>query len=172
MWHSHNKVLHTWLIISKYTKLPLHTEAGIIRVCEQRVFLYNLWCLLNGCSNRNSLGFHRSSLALTPSCSFPASAHLCFGHGMMETACAGGFSDWLHHVFCWQTSLCAAAMREGECRARVCVQVLVEKKTIKSTASGQLTGWLLESFGRVDDHMQKAVQARSLLIWKTSTQSS
>lgn len=39
----------------------------------------------------------------------------------------------------------------------------------QNAVSGRLTGRLLESFGRVDDHMQKAVQARSLLIWKTST---
>ena len=46
----------------------------------------------------------------------------------------------------------------------------VKQKTMQ--VSGQLTGWLLQSFGRVDDHVQKAVQAWILLIWKTSTQSS
>lgn len=33
--------------------------------------------------------------------------------------------------------------------------------------AGGLTGWLLESLGRADDHMQEAVQAGSFLVWKT-----
>lgn len=44
-----------------------------------------------------------------------------------------------------------------------------ERERKEERVSGWLTGWLLESFGRVDDHMQKAVQARSLLIWKART---
>lgn len=33
--------------------------------------------------------------------------HLSIGHGRMKTACAG-WSDWLDHVFCWQTFTAAS----------------------------------------------------------------
>lgn len=87
--------------------------------------------------------------------------HLSIGHGRMKTACAG-WSDWLDHVFCWQTvhSSFVRGEAEPECAHKA-----------EKAVSSRLTSWLLESFGRVDDHMQKAVQARSLLIWKTSTRS-
>lgn len=71
--------------------------------------------------------------------------------------------DW---IMCFTGRQCAAAMCEG--MLSQCVHKCGKKKKEEKAVSGRLTGWLLESFGRVDDHMQKAVQARSLLIWKTS----
>lgn len=143
------------------------------------------WIICDVCKRRQPQEFHWGShfSSETPSfshslpypsssSSFPRSIHpsglLCIGHGMMETACAG-HSDWLDHVFCWHRRPCAATMRKGMLSQGVSTSVV---KTEINAVSGQLTGWLLETFGRVDDHMQKAVQARSLLIWKTSTQSS
>lgn len=70
--------------------------------------LCHLWCLLNENNRRNPT--LASTLPLRQPHSLPwffLPLHL--GHVMMETACAG-CDDWLGHVFCWQTSICAAAM--------------------------------------------------------------
>lgn len=50
-----------------------------------------------------------------------------------------------------------------------CARLRRAGEAAEAAEAGRLTGWLLESLGRVDDHMQEAVQPRSLLVWKTRT---
>lgn len=99
--------------------------------------------------NKTHLIFSAFELLTPPPTPFPPC--ICRRWAVIENPCVA-----TDRVFCWQihtwtaTGLCTQAGFKGK------------------EASGTLTGWLLESFGWVDNHMQKTVQARALLIWKNT----
>lgn len=140
------------------------------------ICFYHLWCLLNKNKHRNSTVASTSPLRLSLShlssmllSYINQSGHLCIGplhngNCMCRLQWLTGSCVLLAHAF-MPSSYVWGDAEPG------CVQKCGFKKTNKKnkTVSWRLTGWVLESFGRVDDHMQKAVQARSLLIWKTRT---
>lgn len=94
------------------------------------LFMCHLWCLLNENNHRNSTVASTSPLRLLYTLILHPSIHLdisALGHGMMGTACAE-CSDWLDHVFCWQTRTCTAAMCEGMLSPSVCASALPKTK--------------------------------------------
>ena len=135
-----------------------------------QVLLCHIWCLLNKNNHKNHCGFQFSSESISPC----AVLYALILHQSIWPSPYWA-TPWLKlHV---QTAvidwiMCFAGRRL--CAQQLCVRgcwgKAKKKITEKNAVSVQLTCWLLESFGRVDDHMQKAVQARSLLIWKTSAQ--
>lgn len=122
--------------------------------CLPEVSLCDLQCQTIKNNHRNSTVASTSHLRLHFFClksSSHASIHLCVRSFHNGKTCG----NRTYHVFCWHITICTAAMCKA-CWARLCTQVWLK-----------LTGWLFESFGRVDNYMQKAIQSRSLLIWKT-----
>lgn len=68
-------------------------------------------------------------------------------------------TQWLTGSCVCQHALHSSCV-QGVCRTTVCA-----RRVWWRTKVGSLTGWLLESFGRVDDDVKEAVQAWSLFIW-------
>lgn len=142
---------------------------GILSLSFFSPLLCHLWCVLNESNHRNSTVASTSLLRLPLSLSCPLSSYPPSIHLVISVLAVAW---WKLHV---QTAvmdciMCSAGRRMYA--QQLCVRGCCVHKCGKKTVSGRLTGWLLESFGRVDDHMEKAVEARSLLIWKTSKQSS
>lgn len=73
----------------------------------------------------------------------------------MGKSCCDQTDHQMDHVCCWHA-------QTDVCNRMLCQTV--------HTCGRELTGWLLESFGGVDDHMKESVQSRSLVIWKTNAQ--